>query len=58
MDLLIISFLINFNTMKNILKLEEVAMLALSVFLFMKLHFEWWWYLVLFFAPDISMIGY
>jgi hypothetical protein len=44
--------------MKIILKLEEVAMLALSVFLFMQLHFEWWWYLVLFFAPDISMIGY
>jgi hypothetical protein len=57
-DLLIISFLINFKIMKIILKFEEVAMLALSVFLFMQLHFEWWWYLVLFFAPDISMIGY
>ncbi len=44
--------------MKNILKLEETAMLVLSIVLFNQLHFAWWWYLVLFFAPDISMIGY
>jgi hypothetical protein len=44
--------------MKNILKLEELAMLALSIVLFNQLHFAWWWFLVLFFAPDISMIGY
>jgi hypothetical protein len=44
--------------MKTIIKLEEVAMLALSVVLFNQLHFAWWWYLALFLAPDISMLGY
>ncbi|MBK9792739.1 MAG: DUF4260 domain-containing protein [Sphingobacteriales bacterium] len=44
--------------MKNVLKLEELAMLALSIVLFNQLHFVWWWFLVLFFAPDISMLGY
>ena len=44
--------------MRNILKLEETAMLVLSIVLFNQLHFAWWWYLVLFFAPDISMLGY
>jgi hypothetical protein len=44
--------------MKNILKLEEAAMFILSVVLFNQLHFVWWWYLALFFAPDISMLGY
>ena len=42
----------------NILKIEEVAMLVLSIVLFNQLHFVWWWYLVLFLAPDISMLGY
>lgn len=44
--------------MKNILKLEEVAMFILSIVLFTQLHFAWWWFLVLFLAPDISMLGY
>lgn len=44
--------------MKNILKLEEAAMLGLSIYALSFLDAAWWWYLVLFLGPDISMIGY
>jgi len=44
--------------MKQILKLEEFAMFALSIYAFSLLDFAWWWYLALFFVPDISFIGY
>ena len=44
--------------MKYTLKLEELFVFGLSIFLFSKLDFAWWWYLVLLFTPDISMLGY
>src|ERR1700748_244278 len=44
--------------MKNIIKLEELAMLILSIYLFSLLHFAWWWFLLLILAPDIGMFGY
>jgi hypothetical protein len=44
--------------MKNLLKLEELFMFALSIFLFTKLNFAWWWYPALLLAPDFSMVGY
>ena len=44
--------------MKNLLKLEELFMFGLSIFLFSKLDFAWWWYPVLLLAPDLSIIGY
>jgi len=44
--------------MKNLLKLEEAFMFGLSIFLFSKLDYAWWWYPVLILAPDLSMIGY
>ena len=44
--------------MNYLLKLEELFMFALSIFLFTKLDYAWWWYPVLLFAPDLSMIGY
>lgn len=44
--------------MKNIIKLEELGMFALSILLFNMLAYPWWLYVVLIFAPDISMIGY
>jgi Domain of unknown function (DUF4260) len=44
--------------MKTILKLEYLGGLALSMYLFSHLPYAWWWYLVLFFLPDIGMIGY
>ncbi|MBI5965392.1 MAG: DUF4260 domain-containing protein [Chloroflexi bacterium] len=44
--------------MKNLLKLEELFMFALTIFLFSKLDFSWWLYPVLLFTPDLSMLGY
>jgi len=44
--------------MKNIIKLEETGMLALSIFSLNYLEVDWWYYLILFLGPDISMLGY
>ena len=33
-------------------------MFAISIFFFSKLNYAWWWYPLLFFAPDLSMLGY
>ncbi len=44
--------------MKNLLRLEELLLLGLSVFLFVGLDYAWWWYALLFLTPDLSMIGY
>lgn len=44
--------------MEKILKLEELAMLLGGIFAFSFLSFDWWWFLALFFVPDIGMLGY
>ncbi len=46
--------------MKLLIKLEEVGLLALSIFLMYRLGvgLSWWLYLLLFFSPDIGMAGY
>lgn len=44
--------------MKTILKLEEVMMLALGIYLFDELDFAWWWFVALLLVPDIGMLGY
>ncbi|MEP4534733.1 MAG: DUF4260 domain-containing protein [Cyclobacteriaceae bacterium] len=44
--------------MKTTLKLEELAMFGLSIYLFSQLSFEWWWFPALILVPDIGMIGY
>ncbi|MGB7394118.1 MAG: DUF4260 domain-containing protein [Pricia sp.] len=44
--------------MKILLKLEEVLMFALGIYLFSILPYAWWWFLLLILAPDIGMIGY
>jgi hypothetical protein len=44
--------------MRNLIKLEELFIFALSIFLFGRLDYAWWWYLALFLAPDIGAIGY
>ena len=44
--------------MKFTLKLEELAMLLLGILGFSLLDFAWWWFLVLFLAPDLGMLGY
>ncbi|GMN11539.1 DUF4260 domain-containing protein [Croceitalea sp. MTPC9] len=44
--------------MKLLIKLEELAMFILGIYLFSLLPFQWWWFLVLILAPDIGMLGY
>jgi len=44
--------------MKNSLKIEELFMFVLGVYLFSLLQYQWWWFLVLILAPDIGMVGY
>jgi len=44
--------------MKTVLKLEEILMFVLGVYLFNQLDYAWWWFLVLILAPDIGMVGY
>ena len=44
--------------MKNILKMEEAAMLLFSIYLFTYLDISWWWFLIFFLSPDIGMLGY
>jgi Domain of unknown function (DUF4260) len=44
--------------MKNIVRLEEVGLFLLSIYLFSLLPYAWWMFPLLLFAPDISMIGY
>lgn len=44
--------------MKNLLRLEELLMLGLSLLLFSQLDYSWGLFALLFFAPDLSMIGY
>lgn len=33
-------------------------MFGLSIFLFSKLDYAWWWYPLLILTPDLSMVGY
>ena len=45
-------------TMKNLLRVEELAELLLAIYLFTLLDYAWWWLLVLFLTPDLGMLGY
>lgn len=44
--------------MKPLLKLEELLMFTLALFLFSRLDASWGLFALLFFAPDLSMLGY
>ena len=44
--------------MKNVLKLEELAMFILSIYAFGTLDFPWWLYLLLILLPDLGILGY
>ena len=44
--------------MKNTLRLEEAAMLLLSIYLYQYVSYAWWLFPALFLLPDISMMGY
>ena len=44
--------------MKILLKIEELFLFGLALFLFSRLNYSWGWYALLFFAPDLSIMGY
>lgn len=44
--------------MKTILRFEYAALLLLGLFVFSNTGFSWWWFGLLFFLPDLSMLGY
>ncbi|SFJ56615.1 DUF4260 domain-containing protein [Myroides guanonis] len=44
--------------MKELVRLEEIALFGLGVFLFSILGYSWWWFFGLLLAPDLSMFGY
>ncbi len=44
--------------MKTILKLEELAIWIACLLLFYGAKVDWWWYLLMFLGPDVSMLGY
>ena len=44
--------------MRNLIKLEELFLFSLSIFLFAPLHMAWWWYAAFFLAPDLGILGY
>lgn len=44
--------------MKTLLRLEELLMFAFALILFSGLNASWGLFALLFFAPDLSMIGY
>lgn len=44
--------------MKTILKLEELGMFLGCIAVLYIQQVNWWWYLLLFLGPDISMLGY
>ena len=44
--------------MKNLIRFEEFLMLAFALLLFSGLDYSWGLFALLFFAPDLSMLGY
>ena len=44
--------------MKNLLRIEELFLALLAVFLFARLDISWWWFALLVLAPDLGALGY
>jgi hypothetical protein len=44
--------------MKLLLRLEDAALAVLAAVLFLLTGLQWWWLIVLFVVPDVSMVGY
>jgi hypothetical protein len=41
-----------------VLKLEQLALFGLALYLFQPLGYAWWQFALLFLAPDLGMLGY
>lgn len=44
--------------MKNVLRVEELFLFVLGIFLFNQLDYSWWVFVVFLLTPDIAMTGY
>jgi hypothetical protein len=44
--------------MKTLVRLEEFGLFLFSIYLFALLPFPWWYFPLLFFVPDLGMLGY
>jgi len=44
--------------MKSLIRIEELAMFAVSLVLFLHTGVAWWWFIVFILVPDVSMLGY
>jgi hypothetical protein len=44
--------------MNAIIKLEELGLMVLGIYLYTLLHYTWWWFFAFLLLPDVSMIGY
>jgi hypothetical protein len=44
--------------MRTLIKMEELFLFFLSIFLFAQLEISWWWYPLVFLAPDLGILGY
>lgn len=44
--------------MKQLVRLEEMMMFVLGIFLFSQLGYAWWLFLALILVPDLGMLGY
>jgi hypothetical protein len=44
--------------MKTMIRLEELGLFLFSIYLFSLLRHPWWYFPVLLFVPDLSMLGY
>ena len=44
--------------MKNLIRLEEIGLFILSVYLFSLLNYSWWLFPLVLLVPDIGMAGY
>ncbi len=44
--------------MKSLVRLENIGLFLLCIYLFSLLDLKWWWFPVCFLLPDLSMVGY
>ncbi len=44
--------------MRTLIRLEELGIFLLSIYLFAGLDFPWWYFPILLFMPDVSMTAY
>jgi hypothetical protein len=44
--------------MKTLIRLEELGLFLFTIYLFSLLRLPWWYFLLLLFVPDLSILGY